>query len=355
MGKKAKLLKMRKSFVLAIIILFAQLTHAYEISEINITIGEDGYTQIDQNIQVESEGEKATIPIPEYAEQIKVNDRLGRLEYNTTKVNGQNLLRIYFRKYQEEGESEKITVSYASHYLTKKDDGIWKIYFDSQATARKTIVRVKYPQESQIVTLKPENLLRTYVENGIWLFPQEDELNFSSTYRYQGVKPQITTTTQKKGGEGGIQIDARLLYGIGLLVLAAVLAAILVILYKNRMFSLGKRKDMMTVSVGESVVAEPNMVEGKVSYDIEGSDAQKGKKAVKESILKMLDDNELAIIKLMENSEEEEVTQAYIYKTTGIPKSSLSDILKRLEKRNIINRRVQGRVKWISIKSWALD
>jgi uncharacterized membrane protein len=52
---------------------------------------------------------------------------------------------------------------------------------------------------------------------------------------------------------------------------------------------------------------------------------------------------------------EDEITQAYIYKTTGIPKSSLSDTIKRLEKRNIVDRRKDGRINWIKIKDWVFD
>jgi len=79
-----------------------------------------------------------------------------------------------------------------------------------------------------------------------------------------------------------------------------------------------------------------------------------GKRAVKESILNVLDESEKAVVELLINSEDE-ITQAFIYKSTGIPKSSLSDTIKRLEKRNIIERKKEGRTNWLKLKEWVFE
>ena len=61
---------------------------------------------------------------------------------------------------------------------------------------------------------------------------------------------------------------------------------------------------------------------------------------------------ELPLLPPLLEKSDDEITQAYIYKTTGIPKATLSEIMGRLERRNIIKRRKEGRIKWIRLKQW---
>ena len=82
---------------------------------------------------------------------------------------------------------------------------------------------------------------------------------------------------------------------------------------------------------------------------------EKKKSKINPSVLKMLTKQEKEIIELMEASAEEEITQAYIYKTLGIPKSSLSDIIKKLEQRDLIEKKREGRINWIKLKKWVFD
>lgn len=67
----------------------------------------------------------------------------------------------------------------------------------------------------------------------------------------------------------------------------------------------------------------------------------------------VLEKNEKKIIDYI-LEKEGQTTQADIYKKTGIPKSSLSDLIKRLDKRNIIKTSKKGRTKKIKLKSWVL-
>jgi DNA-binding transcriptional ArsR family regulator len=77
-------------------------------------------------------------------------------------------------------------------------------------------------------------------------------------------------------------------------------------------------------------------------------------KGVKESILNVLDESERIVVNMLEKAEDE-ITQAYVYKSTGIPKSSLSDTIKRLEKRNIIEIKKEGRTNWLKLKEWVFE
>ncbi len=68
----------------------------------------------------------------------------------------------------------------------------------------------------------------------------------------------------------------------------------------------------------------------------------------------MLEDNERKIVLILQDAQEE-ITQATIYNETHIPKATLSDIMKRLEKRNIIKRKQDGRRKWVKLTEWVFD
>jgi len=86
----------------------------------------------------------------------------------------------------------------------------------------------------------------------------------------------------------------------------------------------------------------------------QGADGDRAGKKIKDSVLNMLDDKERMIVKILEEADTE-ITQAYIYKMTRMPKASLSDIMRRLESRNIIERRTEGRTKWVKFKEWVFE
>jgi len=68
-------------------------------------------------------------------------------------------------------------------------------------------------------------------------------------------------------------------------------------------------------------------------------------------IFGLLDEKEKAVITLLQSTDNE-VTQAYIRKTTKIPGSTLSKVMLRLESRNIIERRNEGQIRWVRLKEW---
>ncbi len=117
------------------------------------------------------------------------------------------------------------------------------------------------------------------------------------------------------------------------------LAIILIFIIIALLFIFQRKKSKKEEIVGEKIKGEPK----------EG-----GSTRIKTSIINMLDENEKKIVKMLEESEGE-ITQAYIYKSTGIPKSSLSDTMRRLEKRNIIERKKEGRTNWIRLKDWVFE
>ncbi len=89
----------------------------------------------------------------------------------------------------------------------------------------------------------------------------------------------------------------------------------------------------------------------KIAWEKTGG--KEGSRAINPSIMKLMDKNETRIMEIL--LETGETTQANIYKITQIPKATLSDLMRKLENRNLIERRAEGRVKWVKIKDWVFE
>jgi len=348
---------------LLILLLISSYVCADAIVEVDLKVGDDGYTQVNEHVVYE-QGTTGTIILPDNADELTLTDNSGPVEYATIDLGGLKALNITVPGYFDGVQSKEVSIKYGTTRLTRKEGDVWGLNFVTPANPRKTIVKISLPESYNVTSIQPHEILRTYVSDGIWLYPQAEDLQadgrFNLTLTYTYLKGQAAATNQSTIAytttipqSTRIQNDNTTLSYMTFGLIIIILAGIGYIIYQ-RAFQ-RKPTDAMTVNVSQDVVGEPKVMDGKVSFDVDPTTQTKATKAVKESILKMLDDNELAIVKLLESSEEEEVTQAYIHKTTGIPKSSLSDVIKHIEKRNIIERRTDGRVKWIKLKSWVLE
>jgi uncharacterized membrane protein len=333
-----------KAYIL--ILLLSLAVSGQTITDININVGADGFAQITEKVIFDEEGMIGKILVPPYSTQFRVTGEWGPLENELMQGDEGLILRVFFPEYIEPGHKKTVEIVYGTHHLTKKEDGVWKISYERHTTPHKTILRLNFPPGTQIISLQPTELLRTYVNNGVWIYPQKPLINFTIQYQY-GVEqtPDETIQTEAPREEAGSEILA---YSILALALALI------------MYSIIKLKTSKTwkkpfISISEPrVTPDSTLGNAQVSYGDEETEVG-GDKTVKDSILKMLDETELSIIRLIESNDTEETTQAYIQKTLGIPKSSLSDIIRQLEKRNIIERRSQGRLKWIKLRKWVLE
>ncbi len=344
----------RASASLITLLLLATQASADTISDINVEVSGDGYSTVVERVIVEGEVDYSIVKIPDHAADLNVADDTGNLTYEAAEIDGFKAVKISLRERLQPKTTKAVTLTYGTHYYTAKNAELWSFQMATAATPRKTVIRVKLPEGSKLESLKPESVLRTYVEDGFWVYPQESNYNFTASYQYNGVKSPLATTTLPAHWPGNI--SSRTLYGL-ILALTALVALSATFLYvRGRVKAKRVDGERMTVNVVSDIVAESKTDGASVSYELDSaSNAPRGAKRVKESILNMLDENEASIIRLLEESTDDEVTQAYIYKTTGIPKSSLSDILKHLEKRNMIERREEGRLKWIKFKTWVLE
>jgi uncharacterized membrane protein len=128
-------------------------------------------------------------------------------------------------------------------------------------------------------------------------------------------------------------------YGISLLI------AIVLIIYLT--FAYFKRGKKQASSGGETDLEDLYPSEEKKSVEKEK------KRKINQSIMKLMDENEQKVINILMNSGE--TTQANVYKITQIPKATLSNIMRKLEERNIIERRIEGKVKWVKLKDWVFE
>ncbi len=236
--------------------------------------------------------------------------------------------------------ADSYVVSFVNPYLTGKQGDVWTFSYQSSATPFETVLYVNVPSNLRITRpFSREILWSPRTSNGFILYPRTDPFHFSMEYDFSGsgqpAPPRpggenaTTSTLATPSSSGG---DERF-YLLVILVLVVVVSLLVASLYRSSPTAAG-------ASVDEREAVVP-------------TEAKRGG-LVKDSVLKVLNDNERKVLRLIEDSYEE-ITQAYIYKETKIPKTTLSDILKNLESRNVIERRKEGRLNWIKLKDWVLE
>ncbi len=278
-----------------------------EIQKIDIRISSDGSAKVKEQLVLNQT--TARILIPKYLQDLSLTDSQGNdLGYELDEHQEGQILSIYLKSPQE----KSITISYNTQTLTVKNLSQWTFKFSSLATSRVTIVKIDFPTEANITSLRiKETLFHPFpLVSPLFLYPQSNKLYLETDYEL--LRSELPQTD--------------FIYLILLFFLFLIFLAIF--------FYLKKRKVV------------------KVEEKSEALEPEKEINKVNPSVLKMLDEQEKEIIKMLESSPEEEITQAYIYKTLGIPKSSLSEIIRRLEQRDLIEKKKEGRINWIKLKKW---
>lgn len=151
----------------------------------------------------------------------------------------------------------------------------------------------------------------------------------------------LTISKESRGLIDSILPALKSEYGISL-ILALILVTYLIIAYVKRS---RKKKPKAKEPELEELYPEPEEEEQK-------PEAKEETGEINPSIMKLMDENEKKIINILKDGE---TTQANIYKITQIPKATLSDLMRKLEERNLIERRAEGRVKWVKLKDWVFE
>ncbi len=268
------------------------------VDYINLNIKANGYVDVEKRITLSDE--TAGVVIPNDVEGLKIlgkNDEV--LVYTINEINDKKLVKFLG------GKKNQIKIFYTTPHLISKNGSIWTIRYSTSATPHHTLIYLHFLPNTKVLPFSRE-LLFSPIENGLILYPDSEIFSFYINYETHHEET----------------INNLDYFAIGIILLSGLFLIVYIISRITPRKNVAKRE----------------------------FEEQREHK-VKDSIKNMLDENERKIVEILEDSNDE-ITQAYIYKSTGIPKSSLSEIMNRLERRNIIERRKDGRIKWIKLKEW---
>lgn len=312
-------------------VLHGQEAGIVSIRSVDVSVGKDGLVYVSEEVVVRR-GDVVRRVIPGRLEDIAVVDSKGRSIPVYEAYPGARMQLLGFFLEESANGEETVWIRYSTRNLTEWSGGTWRILHENYYTARTTILRFHFPYDVQILSIEPKDVYRTKVKpSEIWLFPQEEYLYCEFRYAFPATAD---------AGSGG---DYFLLFA-GAFLLIVVLVVIV-------WLALRRRPAADKAAVIEAQASEPE----KNGLQNHGSpQGVPDKPKVKASIMNMLDENEARIMRMLEEADGE-ITQAYIYKSTQIPKTSLSDIIRRLMKRNLIECKKEGRTNWIKAKDWIFE
>ena len=383
------------------------------IPSIVLVIDQGGMVSVTEEILTRS-GDISAILVPENVQEIQIIDSEARtISFDTTQQLSGQLLSFII---PESNNSEQIvSLKYYTQRLTSKSGDLWSLNYTTTATPQTkkypgTIIKLYTPKKTQItkINLKEDINFSPIGDSEIWFYPQKKDfnLNFDYVLGFSNgsiiTRPTTTTTTLSTTTTTTLSttttttlstttttnpvVDFRA-YFIPWAVLLLLVLLFFLYRVKSKTGNVEKNQshqdleidsypletptrdtsvsepasDGAIYNVSHDVTGEPGAddyameeIHEKRVMDVSVGKTDVGKRTVKDSILNVLDESEKSVIDLMIKSEDE-ITQAYVYKCTGMPKSSLSDTIKRLEKRNIIERKKEGRTNWLKLKEWVFD
>ncbi len=299
----------------------------YRVNSINIEIKENGVANVREELVVDRPNAKILLP---KTSKLDISDSSGKLEHKSDSLPDGQMITFNPRSYFPESDG-RLWIVYTSNHLTHKSGSIWTLSFSSLATPAHTVVGLIFPPGAKILNLKPD--IPRYpanLSNPLSMYPQDAQFSFDCDYEVNEMESD------------GIPTGLILVAG-GIIIIIFILIILIVVVVSKRGRSGEKIEDQGTQSGGE------------IGTHDTPPEATEDKGEIKESVLNMLNERETEIVRVITGSGEKEITQAYIYKTTGIPKATLSDTIKRLESRNILESTPEGRTKWIKLKKWVFN
>jgi len=323
-----------------------------KVNKIDITIDQKGFTKIEEELYLtETMGR---ILIPKKVENLLIYDSKGNeLGYEILSLSNKEYQLLKF--YLKSPKNRNVRISYLTQFLTRKKANLWTIKFYSPTTPRTTIIKVSFPENANVTSFRTNINQTIYLyppslKSPIFLYPQSNKIKFEFDY-ILGKGNEIT--------QNFVISSIEILFIV--IIIVVLMLIVLYFYYKKRKERESEIREGSVKEEEERIIDEMPDLEGEKKLGRDVSEKSLGVKDKKEkirrvnqSVLNMLDENEKRIVKMLEDSEVE-ITQAYIYKTLGIPKASLSNIIKRLEQRNLIYKKKEGRINWIKLKEWVFE
>jgi len=343
------------------------------VTSIEMEVNENGLVKVTQNVELSAQAEvyQTDITIPG-AKDIEIYDSSGSLEYDVIPSGNEETVNFYLSKPINPKERRTVTVIYSTDFFTNKQGSTWELSFTLSVMNGSTI-KVTFPKNVIISFTSSEVVPSTYIEDNKQVLELEsagEEIDFLCEYRFleaaaavnESVKPQVNgtpgETQQKESRKNGTAAqelpqetpEAKKPGNYFLILLASAVIIIIIFAVLWYYSKSGKKESQI---IGEKEKTETEKEEGK-EKEKEKEIKDTKPREVKSSIIKLLSENEKNIIEILEKSSGE-VTQAYLYKSTKIPRSTLSKIMQTLEERNIIERRSEGKTRWVRLKEWVFE
>jgi len=274
------------------------------VDKIKLDIKENGFVDVEKTLTLSDDTSGVFISSPvDDLRLVGANDE--ELVYTTESVGGGVFVKFLG------GVGNQVRLYYSTDHLVGKNGSKWTVRYSTSANQQNTLIYVYFPTATRILPLSGD-ILFSPVDDGLLVYPDSDVFSFRIDYELQ----QTNVVGFVESNEFFILL--------GFLVLI-----ILAVFFWMR----GRGQSADSV---DDLSDDREPVTGVMVMD---------------SIKNTLDEKEGRIVEMLESSNDE-ITQAYIYKSTGIPKSTLSEIINRLERRNIIKRRKDGRTNWLKLQKW---
>jgi uncharacterized membrane protein len=343
--------------LMAVMPLIAHLGSAQVISEIKLNISSSGLVLVAEEFTVLPNETAVSFFLPPNT-QLEISSNGVSVPYTSESIDGGIGVSLDFSSLSSDIKLRDVIMKYQTQHLTSKNGSIWSVSFSTNATPHKTILKMYLPQNSTIVSLSPRDVLFSVDRDALWLYPQEQEFNFTCNYEYAGGPDVLIiedNSTSKPENKGSSPLTFLLLGVVGLIVVVSIIYYILRKRASSQVVG-SVEMEKSEVSTGEPVL---NSGETKKQSDVGGIEFEfktdKTAPSIKTTVLNVLDEDERMVVSFIQEHGPDDVTQAFIYKTTRMPKSSLSEVIKRLEKRNVIECQRHGRLNWIKLKKWVFE
>lgn len=293
------------SFIFLLIFFFQiNLVNATGIYSIEVNVNEKGGALVRDMFSIDSRN-MSSFFLPSFSpKSIKAYDEKGALNYSVS--NG-----IYVNLHSKDKYS--FTVEYSSDVLTSKNASEWTFHYDYYKVGNFNDIKYTLilPSNALLYSFFPEGT--TYSENDhihiVWDIP--NEISSETIEAKYGFKPPPNEIKKSINQYPNVAV---------LSVSIVIILIIISLLFKKIKFKSKFKEDF--------------------------SPGQK-------DLIHTLTENERKIIRELFNKKE--LTQKKISLLTGIPKSTLSRTLKRLEMKNFIEVRDYGNTKIIKLTDWFLE
>lgn len=322
----------RANAFLVIVLLLTTTANAYTLNNINLIVDETGRVLVEEKLIVSVGEKEVNLTLPRTYESLKVYERGISLDFRLEETDSGAVLIVPISI--DGSRSAELTVSYASSHFTSKKGGVWTLSFPARMDPYRTIMKVTLPQNTTIIDWGPKTRF-TPTSNGLFVYPENEDYSFTLNYSL--------------GGTLAEESAAPPYYLIAVILLVVV---IMVVAFHRRRVSSRESSTEIVVSPPVEVLAETTQaMEFDGDSSTGGPDDESKEVRIKDSVYQMLDDNEKKIVDVL-LSHEDDITQAQICRETGIPKATLSDLMRNLEKHNVVERERDGRRNWVKLKKW---